>query len=530
MNELVPGPPGGDVGDYRKVTGWDDVRRGCLQYLEDESRLAGERVEVIHFPSTAEQVAEAVRCGRRAGHRVTISGARTGITGAAVPIGADEIISLEAIKPVPVVRRSTGGGWAVRVGAGTSLAELADALDHGLCEYPDGKPDVPLFYPVDSTETTAHVGGTIATNASGARTLHYGPTRDWVEWLKLVTADGRILELRRGDVMADGGLLVHRRPDGAAIEVRTPDVPIPATKHTAGYRLGRDMDALDLFIGSEGTLGIICEAELRLAETPAERLYLTQFVDGPEQAVALAAGCKAHPELTPLALEYIGPRALALLRSRGTLTPAYVEVSRLPQDAGAAVYVEIAFDGEAHLDAVHSALGDVLTETSLDPEHSWAGFSGKDLEQMKRLRHAVPETVNALIGERKQQTPELHKVGTDMAVPDDALAGMLEFYRERIEAAGLEYVAFGHIGNGHVHVNMLPRSVEELAVAADLYADFAREAVRLGGSVAAEHGIGRIKKAFLPIQFSESDLAAMRAVKLALDPELTLNPGVLFDL
>jgi len=529
MNELVPRPPKTSATAYRKVTGWERVRQGYAEYLHDESRLAAERVEAIHFPTNADEVAAALRSARHAGHRVAVSGARTGITGAAVPLDAEEILSLERIKLRPTVRRDAGGNWTVRVGAGTTVAELNDALDHGLCEYPRGKPDAPLFYPVDTTETSAHLGGTVATNASGARTLYYGPTRRWVDALTVVTADARVLELRRGDVCAEDGVLAYRREDGSRAELRIPDLPMPKTKHTAGYYLKPGMDAIELFIGSEGTLGIVVEAELRLAPKPANRLFLTQFVGGPDDAVALVRACKGIPALTPLAIEYIGPRATALLRTMGRQTAAYVEVSRLPEDAAAMLYVEAPFDDEAHLDAIYDVLRDIIGAAGLDPAHSWAGFTENDMEEMKRLRHAVPETVNAIIGQRKADVPELHKVGTDMAVPDESLGAMMEVYEERLAASGLDFVIFGHIGDGHLHVNILPRSAEELRAAEGLYAEFAAEAVRLGGSVAAEHGIGRIKKPFLPIQFSAGDLAAMRAIKQALDPDWTLNPGVLFD-
>jgi D-lactate dehydrogenase (cytochrome) len=529
MNELRPVPISGDPGEYRKVTDWGEIQRSYLQYLQDESRMTAPRIEVLHFPTTAAQVAEALRSARSAGHRVAVSGARTGITGAAVPLDAEEVLSVERIKGRPVVRPDGEGGWAVTVGAGVTLADLNDAIGHGLCEYPEGKPERPVFYPVDSTETSAHIGGTIATNASGARTLFYGPTRDWVIGLKVVLADGRLLELRRGEVGADGGVLRLLGEDGAWTDVAVPELPIPDTKHTAGYYLKPGMDAVDLFVGGEGTLGVVVEAELRLAFKPANRLYVMQFVDGADAAIGYVSGCRRHASLSPLALEYIGPNAMALLRSMGSQTPAYVEVSRLAADAAAAVYAEIAFADEAELDAIYSALREVSAAAGLDPARSWAGFSEKDLEEMKRLRHAVPETVNSIIGRRKVQVPELHKVGTDMSVPLDSLARMMAFYRRRLDEAGLESVIFGHIGDGHVHVNILPRTATELEQAEDLYMDFAREAVRLGGSVAAEHGIGRIKRKFLPIQFSDEDVAAMRAVKRAFDPAGTLNPGVLFE-
>ena len=230
----------------------------------------------------------------------------------------------------------------------------------------------------------------------------------------------------------------------------------------------------------------------------------------------------------PLALEYIGPHAVALLRAKGRETPAYVEVSRLPGDAQAAVYVEVPFAAEPELDAVHAALQTAAESVGLDAGQSWAGFSDRDLEEMKRLRHAVPETVNSIIGQRMREVPGLHKVGTDLAVPSASLSGMMKFYERRLAESGLEYAIFGHMGDGHVHVNMLPCSTCELTTAKALYVEFAKEAVRLGGSVAAEHGIGRIKRALMSIQYSEAALSAMHAVKAALDPAGILNPGVLF--
>ena len=265
MNELTPRPPASPSSDRRTVDGWEAIQQGYAQYLSDESRLTAGRIEAIHFPATVDDVAAAVRAARDAGHGVSVSGARTGITGAAVPVESEEVIALERIRPGPVVRRAPDGQWFVHVGAGTTLAELADALEHGLCDYPDGRPDRPLFYPVDSTEVSAQLGGTIATNASGARTLHYGPTRRWVKAVTVVTADGRVLELERGQVRARGGFLRYQRDDGTGADIRTPDVPLPGTKHTAGYALRSDMDAVDLFVGSEGTLGIVAEADLWLA-------------------------------------------------------------------------------------------------------------------------------------------------------------------------------------------------------------------------------------------------------------------------
>ena len=139
-----------------------------------------------------------------------------------------------------------------------------------------------------------------------------------------------------------------------------------------------------------------------------------------------------------------------------------------------------------------------------------------------------PETINAIIAERKKQYPELHKLGTDLAVPDDRLRDMWQVYKDSLSAADLQWVAFGHIGNNHVHINILPRNGSELQEGLKLYGHFAAKAVEFKGTVSAEHGIGKMKTNFLELMYSPDHLDEMRAVKLALDPENLLNPGNIF--
>jgi len=528
INELCPRSAERANADYLTISGWEDIQRRCAEYLHDESRLQGERVEVMHFPATTEQAAAAVRLARSRGHRVAVSGGRTGIVGGAVPMGAEEIISLEKLIFRPRLRRDADGNWYVRLGAGTTIDALRRALDEGDFECEGDPPDVPLFYPVDTTERSAEIGGTIATNASGARTLYYGPTRNWVSWMKVVVPDGRVLALGRGEVRSRDGELRFLGGDGRYSMLSIPEVRYPPTKHTAGYYLKPDMDAIDLFIGSEGTLGIVTEAELRLIEKPPNRLFLTLFLDAEHEALDIVKACKQDGRFQILAMEYFGPNAIELLRQKRAELGASGGLVSLPETARMALYLEFVFEDERGLDALHCRLLEMFDSLGIDPEKSWAGFGAKEMEKMKELRHAVPEAVNTIIGQRQRTDPTLHKVGTDMAVPRSALRSMMKFYRSRLEQSGLDYVIFGHIGDGHLHVNILPEAAEQVERAKSLYLEFAREVVRNGGSVAAEHGIGRIKKMFLPIQYRAEELAAMRRVKQVIDPLGTLNPGVLF--
>jgi D-lactate dehydrogenase (cytochrome) len=148
-----------------------------------------------------------------------------------------------------------------------------------------------------------------------------------------------------------------------------------------------------------------------------------------------------------------------------------------------------------------------------------------ELQKMKAVRHFVPETVNATIAMRKAEYHEVHKIGTDMAVPDETLRDYLKYYRETLDAQGMEYVIFGHIGNNHLHVNMLPRNNEEVEQGMQNYMTFAKRAVELGGTVAAEHGIGKLKRAFLEVMYGADGIDQMQEVKRSLDSKWLLNQG-----
>jgi D-lactate dehydrogenase (cytochrome) len=172
----------------------------------------------------------------------------------------------------------------------------------------------------------------------------------------------------------------------------------------------------------------------------------------------------------------------------------------------------------------------LVMDISADPEQCIMASDFTELEEVKSFRHAVPEQINACIAERKKSHPALRKVATDMAVPDNYLKEVFKVYRSRFSEKDLEFAIFGHVGDNHLHVNVLPQDEVELSKALEAYKDIAKEVVKMGGVVSAEHGIGRLKKSFFKEQFSEAELNQLREIKRALDPELRLNMGVLFDM
>ena len=524
-----------------RVEGASAVRERCADFLRDESKLEAPGAERVYFPEGTAEVAAAVCEAREAGEPLTVSGARTGIVGGAVPVDTRWVISLSRMKgvgelhvdasgPGSVGRVGAPGNASVRVEAGVTLAELAAGLAASdRSELPgeagSGKP----FYPIDPTESTACVGGTVATNASGGRSFRYGPTRVWVRALGVVLADGRAIDVRRGDVRARDGILRASQLRGEkALELPRP--ARPACKCAAGYFLAPDADLVDLLVGSEGTLGVITEVELALAPEPAEVLSLMCFLRGDgadERALALVGAFKEHKRLSPLTIEYLGTTALDLVREEKDLS-GDDKIPALPADARSAVFIEEAYDDEAELDGRVEAMDEALSANGGSLDDTWAGDDDASREKIRVLRHSVPEAVNNRIARRKREVPSLHKVGTDLAVPDRAFAEMLGAYREKLPASGLEHVVFGHAGENHLHVNFIPRSEEELSRAKALHEDLARLAVSLEGAVTAEHGIGRLKRNLLEIQYGARGVRELRRVKDFFDPQGLLNPGVMF--
>jgi len=475
------------------VEGEGTILESYTSYLSDESKMDCQPVSAIYFPQNTAQMVDAVKKTLNRGERIVVSASRTGIVGGAVGVENASIVSLERMS-------AQLGDW--RFQAGVKLEDIPSTQSE--------------YYPLDPTEMTASLGGTAATDASGARTYHYGSTRDFIKALTVVLADGIVLEIRRGEITCENGKFVLQHPDGETV-IPVVNIGMPPVKHTAGLYLKQGMDIVDLFVGSEGTLGIVTEVEIETAPLPAERLFLIVYADTEDQAIGLVETIKSDTRISCLALEYFDPNAVALILDKETFP-------NLSGDAKCAVYLEILMENED----TEGVIDEVLASCGLSGDATWAGLNEDDLQEMKRFRHLVPETVNTIIGRRKKDIPGLHKIGTDTAVPEGKLREFLSIARSAIEKEGVEYVVFGHIGDNHLHINMLPVSFQELEKAEDLFLRIAGESVRLGGTVSAEHGIGRLKKHLLAIQFSEDELNAMKAVKDALDPEWVLNPGVMF--
>ena len=283
------------------------------------------------------------------------------------------------------------------------------------------------------------------------------------------------------------------------------------------------MDALDLFVGSEGTLGFITEIETKLLPNPSGLLSGIVFFKTEEDLLAFVREARASSlevrqkertsGIDARALEYFDAESLTLLRSK------YAQV---PQGAAGAVFFEQETTSETEDRSLAAWLA-LLERYDALLDESWFATNEQDQAQMREFRHQLPVLVNEWLSGHNQR-----KVSTDMAVPDDEFAGMLRFYQETLRASQLQYVIFGHIGDNHVHVNIMPRDERQAATAREIYLQFVRRAIKAGGTISAEHGIGKIKRDYLRLLYGEEHLREMAALKRTFDPACVLGRGNIF--
>lgn len=502
-------------------------------FLHDESRNCG-HAETISFPRAEEDVRAAVRELHADAVPITVQGARTGLAAGAVPQGG-HVLNLSRMNRCLGLRQDEQGRFFLRVQPGLVLSELrkylaakaipADGWDAASLASLTALAEAPeQMFPTDPTETSATLGGMAACNASGARSYRYGAMREHVTALRLVLADGDVLALRRGACRADGRRLALTTEGGRHIDVALPRYEMPHAKNASGYFVADDMDAVDLVIGSDGTLGIITELELALLPAPDVTWGVSCFFAEESQAVAATIAARERMRHAA-ALEYFDPAALDVLRRARATGSAFAALPELPESFGCCLFVELqAASGEEAMEDVER-LGKLVEEVGGDTSASWVARTAVDRETLRFFRHAVPESVNMLIDERRRTEPAITKLGSDMSVPDEHLADVMALYRSTLAEAGLEAAAWGHIGNNHLHVNILPRTREEFTRGKELFRRWAHEVTAMGGAVSAEHGVGKIKRDFLKIMYGEDAIAQMVHLKLAFDPAAQLGRG-----
>jgi len=435
------------------------------EYGRDWTRVIAPAPSGVAFPRTTDEVSRLLACCNEAHVAVVPSGGRTGLAGGAVAANGEIVLSLarmRRIDPVDLV----GGTVRVQAGAVTEAVHQHCAA-HG------------LTWPVDfASKGSSTVGGNIATNAGGGRVIRYGLTRQWVLGLEVVLASGQVLDI------------------GGALE-----------KNNTG------LDLRQLFIGSEGTLGVVTEATLKLARVPGNTTVMLFGVADVASVLSLFREAKKGPFAIG-AYEFFSQKCLDRVLAHRKLRP--------PLGAPSAYYVlleveDIAAPGiDPWIEGVFSS--GVATDGTL-AQH------GGEARDLWALREGISESLSAT------GLPHKNDVALPIAKLDAFCAELDQVFTARYP--GWEICLFGHVGDGNLHINVMkPNALPREAFFAktkDADRDLFALVQRHHGSISAEHGIGLLKKAFLGFTRSPAEIAVMRAVKKTLDPNGILNPGKILD-
>ncbi|MEC8166964.1 MAG: FAD-binding oxidoreductase [Pseudomonadota bacterium] len=435
-------------------------------YGQDWTRFTPPAPTAIVFPRDTADVVAVVECARRCQFALVPSGGRTGLSGGACAANGEVVVSMDkmnAISPVNLTDRT------VTVGAGAITQNVQQAAR-----------DADLFYPVDfASSGSSQIGGNIATNAGGINVIRYGMTREWVAGLTVVTGKGEVLELNKGLMKNNTGL-----------------------------------DFRHLFIGSEGILGFITEATLKLTAPPKDP---TVVVLGLSDMSAIMTVLDRIQSTTPLlAYEFFSELAVSkvvdhagVARPFETRTPFYalVEFERENDLTDAQVFeaVEQCMEEGWVIDAV-------MSQSVAQARALW------------RLREDISETIS-------KWTPYKNDISSTVSKVPELLAAVDEVVHKNYP--DWEVVWYGHIGDGNLHLNILKPEdlqIEEFKARCNVVSTDIFDAIKtLGGSVSAEHGVGTLKAPYLGYSKSDSEIDAMRAIKAIFDPDGILNPGKVFS-
>jgi D-lactate dehydrogenase (cytochrome) len=474
-------------------------------YAKDSSNLPS-RADALARPETAADCALLLHACALAGIPVTVSAGRSNLTGSATAEGGLLLSLSRMLAPAPAVDEAAR---TVRTPVGPILEDLRNQIlaDTGRR----------LFFPVDPTSRAdASVGGCIACNASGFIPGEAGAMRRWIRALDVLTPDGFLIRAQRGEFISQDGQFTLSRPDGTTITIPVPRYSRPAIKNASGPWSAPDgaMDFLDLVIGSEGLFGVVVGATLQLEPSPRDRLDL--FLSLPSEAAALALRAflaeRAPGGLAGLsALEYFGVNCRRFMNHESKLFHGADPV---------AVYIQAPLADRGAADAAEEWLG-LLEEADcgVDPDAVMLLDNERDRALFMDARHSMPAHAVELVQRRGTFT-----LMTDTVVPPDRFADFLEAAHALIRGEGLDYLTFGHLGDCHLHVTLLPEK-EQVAKAAAVYDRIVELSAERGGVYSGEHGTGKRKRADFLKCYGPDAAQQVLHCKAAFDPRSLLNRG-----
>lgn len=469
-------------------------------YLKDASNYSGVCDKFI-LVENKDEIISIFKEANLSNTKITIQGSRTGLTGSAVSENGI-LISTELLNHCNIDAENKFA-W---VGPGLKYFELNDEVKKHK-----------LFFPPNPTETTSSIGGNIATNASGSRTFKYGATRDWVEEIKVILPNGEDLHIRRGNLKVENNIIKF-----LDYKIEFEDIFMPEIKHAAGYYLKNGMDLIDLFIGSEGTLGFIYDAKLRLLDIPNELIGLIIFFKDKVEMLEFLNETRdisitnfdKNGKISARLIEYFDKNSLKILKNH---------YPQLPDGVHSAIWVEQEVENSDIVDDYLEKWLNLIEKHCSLFEETWTALTDSEHIEFAKFRHKLPEEVYENLANKNIQ-----KIGTDTAIESSLFNDYYDYLYRELDLLELDYIVFGHIGNSHLHANIFYQNDDEMKKAKDFYKRLITQTVELKGTVSAEHGIGKIKKEYLEIMYSDK-LSEMKKIRKVIDKNLILGEGNLFN-
>ncbi len=450
------------VGNDRVLTDADSLET----FGKDWTKIFAPKPLAITFPNSTQQVADIVTLANELEFAIVPSGGRTGLSAGAVASNGEVVVSMDRMNTLTDFNLTDR---SVHCGAGVITEQLQNfAEEQG------------LYYPVDfASAGSSQIGGNISTNAGGIKVIKYGMTRDWVAGLTVVTGKGDILELNKDLV-----------------------------KNNTGY------DMRQLFIGGEGTLGIVTEATMRLTRTPKNLNVLVLGVPDMNAIMNVLHAYQGKMDLS--AFEFFSHKAMSKVVARGDVSA--------PFETEAEFYALIEFEAisESDMDTAMELFEHCMEEGwVVDGVISQSETQAKNLW---RLREDISETIAEWTPYKNDISVVVSKVPPFLAEIDDVVTKAYPDF---------EIIWFGHIGDGNLHLNILKPddlAKEEFFEKCGKVSTWVFEIVeKYQGSVSAEHGVGMTKKPYLQYTRSETEIAYMKAMKAVFDPKNIMNPGKIID-
>lgn len=480
-------------------------------YLSDSSNLKG-FCEKVFIPEDTHELQDCIKSLYNDNIPFTISAGGTGLVGGRVPFEG-VVVSMEKFNKILDFNEKER---YVVVEAGVIRKDLDAFLEAN-----------GFFLPPNPTETNSFIGGNIACNSSGSRTFKYGTMRDYVLGLDIVLPFGDSIYLERNNRNIVSNCNYVLEVNDKKIEFKIPNINYPnTTKNSAGYYLHQGMHSLDLFIGCEGTLGIVTKAKIKVLPKPTNVLGLIIFFDDLTNAFEFLDSTRnlsrltfdeeknvEKDEISARLIEYFDNNSLELVRT---------EYPQIPSPSVCAFWIEQEYDSIIEEKVLSNWLEHIAKFSGL-ADDTWVALDDKKHREFAEFRHLIPIKVFELLS----KSP-FTKIGSDVATHDGVFRNFYLKWAKQLEKSGLKHFIWGHFGNSHLHLNVVPTNGKEDNLAEKILDEHISEALILGGTYSAEHGTGKLKRKYFQMMFGEGNVQKMKEIKLKFDPKNLLNRGNLF--